>query len=506
MSFFRKLRRKFEKSRPRRKQTPKIEKEKPSSIRRKSFSEVVFGRRPQKNIRVCFTNRGLNKVVKSIRSLSETTPDKKTIVNIANILSDLTISKEEPTGFVSIPEFIGLDYVGYIIDKERLDKRTGKWIRVDEYKIIGVKSNNFKDSRVAYNNCYRYRIKSIIKATIAITKKSFETFEFAQNIRRFERDRIKEQLRIKQDVISNISRITNQGLTSKSSKGIKRTSFDLFDGLKIRSDQRKTESIRVPIKDPRDKIRNFRRMKNLRLRDLDIVRGTISKSGLQKEINRNLRRFIEQQVEYISFYYESFSSKAWQYEDISENIPPPPPESIKITPSSLKEEICLAWLKPANSQRDIKFFRVWRRLKVGERWQSLIVLPESQNFFLDINVRFNRKYIYALSCIDAHNIESFLSTQIQAELNPNYIAEQTEKDLKWISGSGTKPSEINIVLKKFRDIEKPIIAKKNFAISPTNEMNEANKKLLIRVTSLDTHEKKEFNITLKNVNIADDNP
>lgn len=502
---FRKLTSRFEKAQPKRRKKPKLKKPDPPKRQNTFGAFGVLRRSPQKNVRVCFTNRGFGKIVKSVRSLTPNAPDKKTVVNIAKILEDVKIEKEPATSFKSIPEFVGIDYVGYIIDKERLDRTTGQWMRIDEYKIIGGQANSFKDSRVAYGNCYRYRIKSIIKVTMSIIKESFETFELTENVRRLERDKIKEELRVKQDIVANISRVANRGLFGKSSRGKPSISFDLFKNLKIRANERKTEPVRVSANKIRD-IRKFRQIKKLRVRDLDIARGTISSNNLQKQINKTITKLKERNVEHMSFYYESEPSKTWQYEEIVENVPPPPPSSIKIIPSSLKEEICLSWLKPANSQRDIKFYRVYKRRRVGLRWSLLATLPESENFYLDTNVRFNRKYIYALSCIDAHGLESFLSIQTEAQLNPNYIAEGRERPLKWISGSGVQPEEIEVVLKKFQDTEDPIIARRNFVIRPTNEMNEAEKKLLIRVTSLDTHEKKEFHLTLKNVNLLDDDP
>jgi len=113
----------------------------------------------------------------------------------------------------------------------------------------------------------------------------------------------------------------------------------------------------------------------------------------------------------------------------------------------------------------------------------------------------DRNYIYAITCVDVHGTESFLSSQIQAQLNPSFEAERKEKLLKWISGAGVSPEarENSVILKKFRDAEKPTIAKRNIVIAPTEQYNDVNKNLLIRVTSLDNNEIKEFNINLKNI-------
>jgi hypothetical protein len=100
-----------------------------------------------------------------------------------------------------------------------------------------------------------------------------------------------------------------------------------------------------------------------------------------------------------------------------------------------------------------------------------------------------------------HDIESFLSIQTQAQLNPNFTFEKQERLLRWISGSGATPDEINAVYKRFFDPEVPIVAQENIVIGPTVSYNKTDRKLLVRVTSLDTHEKKEFTISLQNENV-----
>ncbi len=210
-------------------------------------------------------------------------------------------------------------------------------------------------------------------------------------------------------------------------------------------------------------------------------------------------------MEYKSFYYESYPSNNWIYIDATEDVPPPPPESISIVPCTPKRQIMITWLMPPNSQRDIGGpqggFRLYRRERIGQRWRLLGIFKENENIYIDKQVRVNRKYIYALTSVDAHGFESFLSTQIQAQLNPNFELEQKEKLLKWISGSGVKPKEKDVVLKKFAERPPPIIAKRSLFIQPTREFNDVSKNLVIKVTSLDTHEQKEFKIDLRNINI-----
>jgi len=196
--------------------------------------------KPQNFVRVSFSNRGLSRVIKSKRSLKEESLDKDTIVNIAEIFRDVRVKKEPPLETKSIPELLGIEYIGYIIDKERYSKDTGEWLRIDEYRILGSESTNFKDSRVAYGETYRYRIKSIIKATLSIVKESTENLESIEDIKRFEKQRIIKQLKSRESVIASIDRITNRGLSAKKATGKKVTKFDLIKGLSIEATGKKT--------------------------------------------------------------------------------------------------------------------------------------------------------------------------------------------------------------------------------------------------------------------------
>jgi hypothetical protein len=459
--------------------------------------------KPQSTIRVNFSNRGLAKTIKSSTSLSAETPDKNTIIGISKALSGVKIKKSLPVDFNSIPEFEGIDYVGYVIDKERLDVATGQWIRIDEYRILGSSAANFRDSRIAYGCQYRYRIRSVVKITTPVIKNTLNSLDFQEDIKRLEKNDIKDKLNALKGVLSRIDTVTNQGIASKLSQGKKETVFEVIKGLKITANEKGMSSSRVLTDSPRKTIDNLKRVKNLKVQDIDLTTGTITKGRLQTEINKNLKKFKDQTVEYKSYYYESEPSKSWFYVSVVENEPPPPPSSIKIIPNTPRKEICVTWLKPANSQRDIKYFRLYKRRQVGDSWTFLGQFPENVNFFVDGNIDLNDKWIYVLTCIDAHSIESVLSMQIQAQLNPNYAVEREERRLKWVSGSGALPNEIDVIYKKFLEQESPIIAKQSITISPTNDFGETKKNLIIKVTSLDTHEVKEFKVVLKNLHVKD---
>ena len=468
--------------------------------------EVRLNTRPQQFVRICFSNRGLSKVLEITDNISSETPNQSTVFALGQILKDLKIEISPAEGFQSLPEFFGVDYVGYIIDKERYDKMSGGWIRTDEYKILGSSANNFRDSRVAYGNRYRYRIRSIVKVTLEERIETFQNLEFVENIKEFEKKIIKRQLRLQRNIVSQIERVENIGLRPKSSQGKGRSHFNLLSNLQIVADESKTELRRVSRPIAYDRIRNLRRFKQSRVREPSLARGTISKSDLQKLINKNLEQVREEVIEYISYYYEGYPSNNWVYVGIYEKVSPPPPTAIKIVPNTSRKEIMITWLKPANSQRDIVGklggFYLYRRHFVGQEWVRIKRFKENENIYIDHNVLVGEKYIYALSSVDAHGLESFLSVQIEAMLNPSFNLEQKERPLKWISGSGIHPKKENdLILKKFNKRPSPLVSNQDFSLRPTPEFSETKKNLLIKVTSLDTHEQKEFNLDLKNINI-----
>lgn len=451
----------------------------------------------KKFVRAFFTNRGFSRILSSVDPVSS---DSSLIEDIADIVRNLSVSKKDPSGFDSVMSLFGLEYVGYIIDKERLDTETNQWIRTDEYKIIGSSAANFKDSRVAYGYVYRYRIRSVVRITMKEFVENHENYSFLQDLKKIEERRIKRNLLIKQQVLANINKYVNLGLSRGNKK-----SFELSENVRVDVDNESMRVLSVPSRDQKKLLRNVKRFANSRtsmfLHEADKLKRS-SFRATQKELNLALKTFELRSVKYISYYYESEPNKNWKYVDVRENIPPPPPNLIKIFPNSVKKQILITWLKPPNSQRDIDFFRLYRRNEINEFWDKLGEFREADNIYIDDAVDFDKKYIYALTSVDKHGIESFLSTQIQAELNNKYLKEKREKKLKWISGSGVEPSEINTVFRKFFDQDKPVIVKDSITIQPTLDFNETEKNLIVRIRSLDIAEQKEFKVSLRSLNIT----
>jgi hypothetical protein len=233
--------------------------------------------------------------------------------------------------------------------------------------------------------------------------------------------------------------------------------------------------------------------------DQEFIAGNMPGQTLLAIVQESIAKFVERKVKFISFYYESEPSCEWRYVTIEENVPPPPPQAIKIIPNTPERKINVTWLTPANNQRDVAGFKLYKRERVGNQWEMVKEFGLRENWYEDFAVKMDRAYIYALTSVDVHGTESVLSTQIRAQLNPQFLTQKVEKPQKWVSGSGAHPrSGFANVFKKFFEPEVPIIAKSNVVIGPQASFRDQEKKLLVRIKSLDIHESKEFVVTLAN--------
>ncbi len=458
----------------------------------------------KKFCRVNFTNKGLAKVLK-VCGLSSFTPNKGEIRAFARLLYGIAFQKDDPIQFRSIPEFRGLDYVGYIIEKERLNQETGEWIRVDEIKIIGSQAFSFKDTRIAYGEVYRYRIRCVVKHTFAKVVSEVSNLDLIQKIENVIKEELEKNIQKNSALLKNITEI-KQGLQSKSSSGVSTPEIDLGNGIIVKVNNNNLPVVEKKISEDINK-RLSAVLGNLRVIQSALADGSISEAELTTIKNRLKQSNIELEAGrnseiFLSQYFKGPASRNWVYVMAEENILPPTVSNIKILPNSKNQQISLFWLKPANDQRDITHYNIYRKTNLHEKWVKIAdKIRQQDTTFKDSDVRFGQKYIYAMSVSDIHGYESFLSTQIQAELNPNFVVEKVEKPLKWISGVGARPDEGAVVFKKFYNTAEQIIARDSVTIGVDKRFTETTQNLLVRIKSLDTHEEKEIKITLNNKNV-----
>lgn len=119
-----------------------------------------------------------------------------------------------------------------------------------------------------------------------------------------------------------------------------------------------------------------------------------------------------------------------------EFVPPPPPADFVVGWDFLKRSPRLTWSVPPTSQRDVKYFQLFRRKTIQEPFEmvamwdwdtSQVLTPPRETpdpvlvtkgvtpvtYYLDLEFKPDDTWIYALCSIDAHQISSNYSVQLR---------------------------------------------------------------------------------------------
>lgn len=450
-------------------------------------------------VNVGFTLYGFSTIFNKENNISEDTANKEDILGFANLIKNMKAETGEPVGFVSIPELVGIDYVGYIIEKERYDKLTKEWIRTDEYKVIGSKAINLKDTRIAYDENYRYRIRSVLKLTLKKKKETETNFDILKDIQGFVAEKVKEDFENSLSLVDNADNLYNKGISLKVSTGEENPEIDIA-GKFILSFDKSNNAIITDRETKKEAYVPLAKESTLNANSLLAVSSKIDLQEILNKIVKSKKTEETTEYEYISYYYASNRSKHWAYVDILDQELISPPVFVKIIPDSVNKRISIYWVPAVTFKRNIAFYNLYRRNELGQKWEKIAKnIGRDLLHFVDNNVELHKKYIYSMTTTDKHNIESLLGTQVQAELNSNIAQEKEEKQLKWVSGPGARPEDLFSVFKKWFIRDEQLIARESITITPSVEFNDEKKDFLLRIRSLDTHEMFEIPLTLKNV-------
>ena len=387
-------------------------------------------------LRVNFSLRGFAKMINR-NTVSPFTPEPVALETFGRYLASLSLKPDNAQDFVSVPEFRGIDYVGYVIEKERLDPTSGAWVRLEEYRIIGSQACSYKDTRVAYGQSYRYRIRTVVKfttyqhvtQTLAALQKNLASVVAAT----LQNDAVKNQ--------PLINRLLPVGLQSRATVG-KSGIVTLSNLVSISNTTAGVPQFQFNVPTPAlQQINSAAQTSITALQAALATSQPIDNTTLQSHVNNLLAgtQDTSSTGKYMSEYIVSYPSRNWQYVTIKNNSLPDWPEAIQIVPSTPNSTIGVYWLTPPDAARDMQSVSVYRRLAVGDPWALVAPnLPLTQNFYVDTDVKMGQNYIYALQSTNVHGYVSFLSTQVQAALNPSFQFEQKERDLVWISGPGAQ--------------------------------------------------------------------
>lgn len=151
-----------------------------------------------------------------------------------------------------------------------------------------------------------------------------------------------------------------------------------------------------------------------------------------------------------------------------DTTPPPPPQDLKFNLTN--EGLEINWSLPFNTQRDIAKFRIFKRKNENEPFMlineidfginkrnelpSYLVEKSSavKTFYTDKSFNRNSEFIYAVSCVDVHDLVSNYSEQIKVKLNP--VFNRLETSLFAMPGAFIQYPNMTIEEELFEDVIK----------------------------------------------------
>lgn len=148
-----------------------------------------------------------------------------------------------------------------------------------------------------------------------------------------------------------------------------------------------------------------------------------------------------------------------------EFVPPPPPVDFVVGWDYLKRCPRLTWSLPPNSQRDVKYLQLFRRRAIMDPYElvamwdwdtSQVLTPprespdpvlvtkgtSPQGYYLDLEFKPDDTWIYALCAIDAHQISSNYSVQLQV----SFVKWSNKIKVDLVSVSGAPKAFPNLYL------------------------------------------------------------
>lgn len=285
------------------------------------------------------------------------------------------------------------DYIGYIIQKERIHP-DGESEIVDLIAIEDKDSYQFIDTKIAYGETYRYKIRSVFRFVSKPNQLAFEDSDFA------------------------ISRVQSARYVD-------------------------VNSIIIPAQ---------------------------------------------------TYYFDSAWSRPVESQTI-ESVRPNPPYNVKIIPNSYSKKIFVTWNQKTQN-RDVVGFNIYRKEKEkpGDLFKRLNdkVIDIRDNGYADFDVFSDIDYVYAIEAVDFHGNFSKLSAQFSSRIKDTKSDEEIcEQRQKFYEVEGL---ELNDRSKKKE--QNLFVFKDHFTIhtNPLFSSPGGSKYYLLRMTSLDTGQKKEIKL------------
>lgn len=217
---------------------------------------------------------------------------------------------------------------------------------------------------------------------------------------------------------------------------------------------------------------------------------------------------------YRSSYFMSEFNRKWQYSVVLDTKFPDPPDELVVRPESHKERIIVTWKVPNDPQRDLHYYRLFRKTKDAEgiditEWELVDIIFGMRNvLYYDNDVALsqevNTEYVYAVQVVTKHDEASQLSTQVSARLNPNFKYEG-ELPIKHVSSKGVNIHAIGAfetcpIQRKTRNIR----VKNRFSLESRLGVHKEpllSRSYCVRIESLDTAQSKDIIVSLEYRNL-----
>lgn len=199
-----------------------------------------------------------------------------------------------------------------------------------------------------------------------------------------------------------------------------------------------------------------------------------------------------------SFFNTEWSRK-WQYATVLDTVQPFPPDEFLIRSQSFKKRNIISWKVPENNQRDIYYFKLFRKIQTIEGndlsgWEVISIQFGAVNgLFIDNDVEFFQDeeviYVYAAQTISKHGEFSKLSQQIGVRLNKQFKFSGEFNRLN-ISEEGVDLFNVGVfTTKPVKKFVKEIIIKNRLLMTTRQGLHKdpfLDTSYCIRIESLDT--------------------